>query len=238
LKNKKYKQMKPSLLLSRKAWMAFVIACSGILLLSSCGKNDDFEPEPVGDLQIRAVNTVNGSASQDLLVNSAVKISAVAYGSASAYATITSGVSTLGFYDTGTTTTVNAGGQANLPIGAKVSIYYFIAPTGGKFATLLDDATAAPASGKAKVRFMNRNSFLNNTLAVAIEGGSSVIPSVPYGETSNYIEVNPGAKFNFTAAGVIAGPAFDGPIVADKIYTIWIDGTSATNLTGHLVLQN
>ena len=231
--------MKPSFLLSLKAWMAFVIACSGILLLASCGKNDDIEPEPVGDLQIRAVNTVSGSASQDLLVNNTVKVSALAYGDASAYVTMTSGVSTLGFYDTGNTTTMNAGGQANLPIGAKLSIYYYTGPTGGKFATLLVDATAAPATGKAKVRFMNLNSFLNNTLSVGIEGaGTALIPSVLYSETSNYFQVDPGAKFNFTAAGVIAGPAFDGPIVADKIYTIWIDGTSATNLTGHLVLQN
>ena len=232
--------MKPSFLLSLKAWVAFMIACSGILLLSSCGKNDDIEPEPVGDLQIRAVNTVSGSASQDLLVNNAVKNAAVAYGSASAYATITSGISTLGFYDTGTTTTMNAGGQANLPIGAKVSIYYFIDPKGAKSAILLDDATTAPATGKAKVRFMNLNSSLNNTLSVSIEGaaGSPLVPSVLYSEDSNYFQVDPGAKFNFTAAGVIAGPAFDGPIVADKIYTIWIDGTSATNLTGHLVLQN
>jgi hypothetical protein len=238
--------MKTSFLLSKKAWVAFVIACSSfMILLASCSKNSDPTPEPVGELDVRAVNTVSGSASQDLLVNNAVKVSAVSYGNASAYVKITSGSSNIGFYNTGTTTTMNAGGQANLPIGAKASIYYLKTGDGTFGAALYDDATTNPTTGKAKVRFLHMNNFLitssttSTPIAVAIDGTASpLIPSINFGVASNYFEVDPGAKFNFSATGVIAGAAFDGPIVANKIYTIWVDGASSTNLTGHLVLQN
>ena len=213
---------------------------SVLFLGTSCTKdNPDPEPEPVGELEIRAVNTLIGSVNQDVLVNGAVKISSLSYGNSSAYVKITSGISTIGFYDTGNNSTLNFGGQANLAIGEKFSLYYFLDPNGKKSALLLDDATTAPASGKAKVRFLNINSFLNNTLSVSVAGSTStLIPSVSYGADSNYFEVDAGSKFNFAAAGVVAGPAFDGPLLANKIYTIWIDGTSATNLNGHLVLQN
>lgn len=238
--------MKTSFLLSRKAWVAFMIACSSfVIITASCSKNNDPTPEPVGELSIRAINTVSGSNSQDLIVNGEVKASAVAYGSASNYAIMLSGTSNIGFYDTGTTTTMNAGGQAALPIGAKVSIYYFKTGDGLASASLYDDATANPTTGKAKVRFLHMNNFLitssttSTPIAVAIDGSaSSLVPSTGFGAMSTYFEVDPGTKFNFTATGVVAGPAFDGAIVANKIYTIWIDGTSATNLTGHIMLQN
>jgi hypothetical protein len=230
--------MKLPILLSSRAGKAFMIAFSSILLLASCSKKNDVQPEPVGELNIRAVNTVSGSLSQDLTVNTSVKATAVAYGSASAYAKILSGVSTVAFYNTGTTTTANASGQAYFPIGAKASAYYIQVPLGQKDILLFNDATAAPATGKVKIRFINLNNVLNNTISIAVDGSADIlVPSIKYAEASTFFEVDAGAKFKFTGAGVVAGPAFDGPLVANKVYTIWIDGT-ATTLTAHLIENN
>lgn|GEM_PF-587749 len=237
----KIKDMKTSFLSSSKARMAFMVACLSVF--ASCSKKYDPMPEPVGDLKILAVNTVSGSTSQDVLVNGVVKASAIAYGSASSYVTITSGVSTIGFYDTGTTTTMNAGGQTQqLPIGAQVSVYYFKLGDGSVTATLFNDATANPATGKAKVRFVHMNSFLSSasgTISVAVDGSTeTLVPTIAFGGASNYFEVLPGAKFKFTPAGGAASAAFDGTLIAGKIYTIWIDGTSTSNLTGHVIVSN
>lgn len=233
--------MKTFSLLSAKSKVAFGIACLSLTIFAaSCKKSDPVEI-PVGDLQIRAINTVAGSNSQDLLVNTAVKATAVSYGNASPYVTITSGISTVGFYDTGTNTTANTGGQVDFPIGAKASIFYIKVPAGTLSAILLNDATTAATTGKAKVRFLHLNNFLGttSTISVAVDGtATSLVPSATYAEPSSYFEVDPGAKFNFTGAGVIAGAAFDGGLVAGKVYTIWIDGTAATNLNGHIFAHN
>jgi len=233
--------MKTFSLLSAKSKIAFGIACLSLTIFAaSCKKSDPVEI-PVGDLQLRAINAVSGSASQDLLINSAVKATAVSYGNASPYFIMTSGVSNVGFYDTGTNTTANTGGQVDFPIGAKASIFYIKLPAGDLSAILLNDVTAAPTTGKAKVRFLHLNNFLGTTTAisVAVDGtATSLVPSATYGQPSNYFEVDPGAKFNFTGAGVVVGVAFDGSLVAGKVYTIWVDGTGATNLTGHIYAQN
>lgn len=236
--------MKTSFLSSSKARIAFMMACFGLIVaFASCGKKYDPVPEPVGDLDIRAVNAVNDPVGQDLLVNGAVKVSALGYAQASAYVKMTSGTSTIGFYNTGTTTTMNAGGTTGLPIGAKVSVYYFKTGKGSAAATLYDDATANPTTGKAKVRFVLLNSFLDTTIptpiSVLTQGGSSpLISALEFVKASDYFEVDAGTKFIFTPATSTTGVTFDGGIVANKIYTIWIDGTSPTNLTGHIVAHN
>ncbi|WP_316817382.1 DUF4397 domain-containing protein [Pedobacter nyackensis] len=238
--------MKTSFLSSSKVRMTSVIACLGLIVaFASCSKKYDPVPEPVGDLEILAVNTVSGSADQDLLINGVAKITGVSYGEATAYVKVTSGNSTLGFYNTGTTATANAGLQSGLPIGAKAAMYYYKLGGGELRAGLIDNATTNPATGKAKVRFLHLNNFMvtgaetSIPIAISIDGGTgTLIPSLSFANLSVYQEVDPGSKFNFTATGVTAGAAFDGPILANKIYTIWIDGTSAANLTGHLVVQN
>lgn len=225
---------------------SFLLVCSSLVLLfASCSKKSDPVPDPVGELDVRAVNTVIGSTSQDLIVNGVVKVNGLAYGNASAYAKMTSGTSVLGFYNTGTTTPMNAGGQITLPIGVKVSVYLFKIGDGSLNATLFDDATANPTTGKAKVRFVHMNSFLltsvstSTPISIALDGSTgTLVPSIAFGNSSSYFEVDPGAKFNFAGTGIVAGAAFDGGIVANKIYTIWIDGSSATNLAGHVILQN
>lgn len=232
--------MKRPFLLSSRARMAFMIACSGIMLFASCSKKNEFQPEPVGELELKAVNTVVGSLSQDLAINGAVKVTALPYGSSSPYIKMVSGVSTIGFYDTGTTTQANVGGQIQLPIGAKISAFYYKTPESPLSAVFYTDATTTPTTGKAKVRFINMNNILNNTISVALDGaaaGTAFVPSVRFLENSVFQEVDPGAKFIFTATGISAGAAFDGALLANKVYTIWVDGTLST-LTGHVIVNN
>ncbi|WP_316813285.1 DUF4397 domain-containing protein [Pedobacter heparinus] len=229
--------MKRKFLLSSKAWVAFVIAGASLtILLASCKKNDPV-PEPVGEARVKHVNAVEGSAAQELYVNNAkLTTSAVAYGSNSDYLVFTSGISTFASADAGATT-ANASAQGNVQIGSNLTAIYYINGDGTKvLAVLGDDMTTA--SGKAKVRFININSFLKANIAVALTGGSNLIPSVGYETASNYIQVDAGTKFTLSAAGVITAPVVDGTLQAGKNYTIWIDGSSATELRGHVILQN
>lgn len=219
---------------------SFLLMCASLVLLfASCSKKYDPVPDVIGEVQIRAVNTFIGSVSQDLLINNTPQLTALSYGNVSSYITASSAPMLIGFYDTRTTTTMNAGGQVSIPVNAKVSIYYLKTPEGVPGAILLNDATTAPASGKAKVRFFNLNNALNGNISVTIDGpNTTLVPAVKYSECSLFFEVDPGTKFNFVGNGVVPTPAFDGALAAGKVYTIWIDGPLATNLNGHLVVNN
>lgn len=229
--------MKRKFLLSSKAWVAFVIAGAGLMIsIASCKKSDP-TPEPVGEARVRYVNAVEGSASQELYVNNDKKTtSAVSYGNNSDYLVFTSGTNTFASADAGATT-ANASAQGGVQIGTYLTALYYKTSDGtlalGVFA---DDLTTA--SGKAKVRFVNINGFLANNIAVAVTGGANLIPSVGYASLSNYIQVDAGTKFTLSAAGVVTAPVVDGALQAGKNYTIWVDGSSATELRGHVILQN
>ena len=230
--------MKSSSNLSIKSKLAFGVAfLSLITLFAACKKNDPVEI-PVGEIKIRAVNTVLSSSPQDFYVNGAKKsMEPIAYAESTTYITATSGNNTVNFTNEGSTT-VNATGVENIPIDYHVTAFYYKAPDGSNRAAIIPDDMTAPAAGKAKVRFINLNSFLNNSIAIGIEGGASLIPSHAYGALSAYTSVDPGTKFTFLGIGMTTALSFDANLTAGKIYTIWIDGTSATSLSAHAIMQN
>lgn len=228
--------------------MAFVIASSGIMiLLASCSKKNEPQPEPVGEAKVKYVNAVDGSLAQDFQVNGVKKNTApVAYGNASEYFVITSGSNVFKFFDAGTATLKAESQPYSIPIAINASVFYLQAP-GGQFGVVaIGDNMVAPAAGKAKVRFININKFaaVSSSISVTIVGETTpLIPTLthlldPNSLGSDYFSVDPGVKFKFAATGVTDAPELNAGIVAGKNYTIWIDGSSASNLTGHVILQN
>lgn len=231
--------MKTSFLSSSKVMMTSVIAGLGLIVaFASCSKKYDPVPEPVGEAKVRFVNALHGSLAQDFYVNGAKKSTTpLAYGATSENLTITSGQNAFNLNDAGTTV-VNASVQGKVSIGDRFTIFYYKNPEGKLVLAPLPDVASNPATGKASVRFINLNSSLNSQLTVSTVGVvSPIIPSLGAQAVSDFFPVDAGAKFTFSATGVVTGPAFDGAIVAGKSYTIWIDGANATELTGHIFEQ-
>jgi len=234
--------MKLPILLSSRAGKAFMIACASILLLASCSKKRDPQPEPVGEAKVRYVNASFGSLSQDFYVNGTKKnVTPLNYGNTSEHFTITSGANTFNVNDAGTTT-VNASTQVQIAIGSKYSIFYYKNIDGKLALAFLADAVSTPPAGKANVRFINFNSTLNSNMTISNDAGvTTLIPSLAYFGVSDFFPVDAGAKFTFSATGWISAAAYDGGIVAGKSYTIWIDGNTNVNnkqLIGHIFEQN
>lgn len=236
--------MKTSFLSFSKAGMALMVA--GLSVFASCSKKYDPVPEPEGDIKVRGVNTVQGSASQDFYINDTKKgTQVIAYGSASDYFTVSSGNNAFKFYDAGTTTLRAESQVYNIPIGLNVTAFYLQTP-GGQFGVFpVGDDITTPASGKARVRFLYFNKFMTTTSVISVTTVGQSTPLVPAlghlldpNVQTAYYNVDAGTKFKFAATGVTDAPEFDPGIVAGKIYTIWVDGTSATNLTGHVIVQN
>ena len=206
-----------------------------LLLLSSCVKKDE---RPVGEVRVRFVNAVSGSPSQDVYANNTLETKVgIGYGQASDYLTFYSGINLFAFADRASTT-ANAIISYGLESGDHASVYYYKTLAGAVAAGGIKDDMTAPPAGKARVRFVHMNSFLNNSLTVRVVGGASLFPALVFASASSYYDVDPGTKFQAAATGVTVSPEISLNVQAGKIYTVILTGSVATELYAFSVLQN
>lgn len=214
-----------------------ILSCLGlILVLSSCVKEP--APVPTGEAKVRFVNALPGSSAQDYYINDTKKnVSGLVYGESSPYFTFTSGINDFIFTNEGSTT-IAAGSKENVPIGASYTIFYVKNQLGQASAAVAPDDNAI-VEGKAKVRFIHLNTFLNASIKITNQATNAVFTEgVGLGNGSNYFQVDVGTKFVLAANGVTAPPVVETTLVAGKNYTIWFGGSSSTVLDYHVILQN
>jgi hypothetical protein len=213
----------------------FVGLSALVLLASSCVKQKN---TPTGEAHVRFVNAVVGSPSQDVYVNSVLVSSGkIPYGGQTSYMTYTAGINEIVFVD-GITHISQAAEDYGSDIGDYATVYFFGTLQGTLSAGGIKDIMTAPAAGKARVRFLNLDYNLSNAMIMTLVGGANLYTSLPFGTASTYFEVDPGAKFQPSATGVTTAPVIDFNPKAGKIYTVWLSGTSATELYGNAILQN
>lgn len=237
--------MKKLFLLSKKAGTALLVCCLGLtVLLSACLKEP--KPEPTGEVNFRFVNAVSGSSSQDYYVNGSKKTAIpLAYGDYSAYTPLVSGNNQFAFADQGATTANAVSSVYYNKIGIKGTVFYYKAlnSTGADVlaaGVIFPDETEEPVSGKAKVRFIHLNRLVNKNVAltVSVQGAGQLTPAegVSFGSVTPYYSVDAGAQLVITGTGLTI-PVMNPNFVAGKIYTIWFDGASATEVNGHVIVQ-
>ncbi len=213
--------------------------CMVAVLVSSCKKNDD--PVVVsGDAKIKVVNAVQGSNAQDFYQGSTkLTTTALAYGDASDYFTVKAGSSTISFKDA-TTATLKASANVGMNTNGSYTAFYYTDASGAGQITGFGDDNTAPASGKAKVRFMNLGSAFNNSVNIIISGGSALINGLQYGNVSAYnlIDANVNAlTVSIVGSGtttVIPASTFQ----SGKVYTVWFDAANSTTANYHVILHN
>jgi hypothetical protein len=239
--------MKTMFTLSKRAtWAVFLSFFSVLFLAASCTKdNPEPEPIPTGDVKVQFVNAFSGSAAQEFYIGGTRFGTQVAtYGQASGYATTNTSNSMFAFKDAGSTSATAANAsvslQSPLAIGGSYTFYYFKSSSNVKAVGYLSDDVSAPASGKAKVRFVHLNSFIAQTipLTISLQGSATpLVKDVIADSSTDYYEVDPTSKF--TVTGLSSPITFTNiTLAAGKIYTIWLGGNSSNEVTGNLVLQN
>jgi hypothetical protein len=207
-----------------------------LIFLSACVKE---KAVPVGEVKIRFVNALPNSLPQDVYVNNGkLAIAAVAAGQATPYLSFYSGVNNLAMANTGSTTANGDIIPYNAVIGSYATFFYTQNLAGGPATGLKEDDMTAPPAGKARVRFIHLNSFLNNSIKVSAVGGGDLFAGLGFGIASSYYNVDPGTKFQASATGVVTSPVIDANLQAGKIYTIFFNGSLATELYGNLLIQN
>ena len=212
-----------------------------IVLFASCVKKDP--PEPVGDIKVKFVNTVKSSNPQEMFIRG-VKVQnsvPLSYGQDSPYYTSTSGDNAFAFAEIGTIDgTGNAGISGKFEIGADLTVFYFkgLNRLGGNLAAGVKEDDNIVVPGKARVRFVHLNNFLENYINFTVVDGEILTTGIAFAYASTYFTVNPGAKIQANATGVTDPLIIDANLQAGKNYTIWIDGPSEKVLEKHVILQN
>ena len=210
--------------------------CLGVVvLLSACVKKSD---EVIPDAHVRFVNAVSGSADQEIYVNN-IKItgSRIAFTQQTPYYTYLSGINRIDFADAGSNTinaTISYGSDAN----EFASVFFYRNATGLVVGGAVKDDMTAPPAGKARVRFLHLNYLLTNPLKIGVVGGTDLVSNINFGSSSAYYNVDPGTKFVPVANGLVTAPEINFNLQAGKIYTIWLNGTTATELFANGIVQN
>jgi hypothetical protein len=220
-----------------KLSILFTMVCAGTILLSSCKK--DSTPIVYADAKVRIVNANATSSTQDFYQND-VKISttALAYGSASTgYYTVKGGPSSFAFRDSGTATLTASRNVSVGENGSYTIFYYKDASGNGDLTGFLDDNTA-PATGKARVRFLNFGFSFNNAINVSYASTGTLIVNGLGLDISSYYSIDPNTDLGVAVIGSPATVIQGSNFVAGKIYTVWFDATSATTANYHVVVQN
>ncbi|NQX39820.1 protein of unknown function [Pedobacter steynii] len=217
--------------------LALTIICIGLAtILSSCLKAP--KPIPVGEAKLRYINAAFGSAAQAFYINGKRFGSGlVNYGQMSASFPVVSGTQSLAFADEASSQPT-AGINGELEINGNYSIFLYKNLDGKAEVLGIGDNLTAPDAGKAKIRFIHLNGFLNNSIAIKVTGGAELISALPFANSSTYYQVDPGAKFIASGTGVTSNPEIDLGILAGKIYTVWLSGSDSTELKAYSFTAN
>lgn len=208
-----------------------------ITAFTSCDKDNDDDNEPA-IASVRVVNTVQGSASQDLYLDD-VKLnsSAVAYAENSEYIKTSAGNRKGAFKSSGSST-VNTSFDLSLKAGKYYSVY-FASDASSSTNYVVEDDMVAPAANKAKVRFVHLSSAAANKVDLAISAGTKIVTDLAYKAASAYSEVDANTTFLLYASGSsTVGLNLPTTVKAGKIYTIYVTGSTTATITYRVVAQN
>ncbi len=217
----------------RNIFISVCILAAGAIF-TGCTKN---KSGPNTNASVTFVNGCAGVSGMYGKVNgNNVGSSNIAFFGTSGYQTVTAGAENISFYLTGSAAgTLLSTGTPTLVAGNKYSIFIGGIITAPSFTTITDDL-AAPASGNAKIRFVNLSSDnLNGRFSVGVQTLDS---NITYTHCSPFYEVAAG---NYTLKGGgndISTVATIPSVVlgAGKIYTLMLTGSQSGTATSALTL--
>jgi hypothetical protein len=206
--------------------------------LTSCKENDVDE---TGTANLKVVNASPGSGSQGFfLANSTVVQSGLEFGEASDYVVTNSGNNLEAQFRTDGSSSPYATSNFDLEKGRYYTV--FLAGEGQRARIkVYNDDMAAPASGQAKVRFIHLSDAAPANIDIKRGSGDNLVVNLEHEKSSNYVTVAPGilsmdvyATGQATSLGNFNLTAF----LANKIYTVYITGSTSNNIEVHQITHN
>lgn len=200
-----------------------IFAVTGLFTFSSCSDDDDTNVDP--EATVKIVNVLPNAGSVDIYNGSSkINSSALAYGEATGYLNVAAGEPTFDFKSTVSGNTV-----LSAPLkftGGNYSL--FAAGTTGNNSTvgiLVEDNLGAPASGKAKIRFVHASSDAPSVNFLVND--SLLFTGTAYKTGTEFKEMAAGTytvKLNNATNGETAISRSNVVLETGKIYTVVAQG--------------
>ncbi len=206
--------------------------------LISCKKNDVDES---GSANLKVVNASPSSTPQGFyLANSTVVQGGLVYGNNRDYIATNSGSNLEAQFRNEGSTAPYGVGKFSLDQGNYYTV--FLAGDGqAARVKLFKDDMAAPAAGKAKVRFIHLSDAAPENIDIKRLAGDNLVVNLKRDASSNYIAIDPGLlSLQVFATGQSSGLAqFDvSSFVDGKIYTVYITGSTAADIEVQKLTHN
>lgn len=171
----------------RFTYLLFIL--SGLTLIASCKKNDDYDFESTVTANVRLVNASTDAGPSTLYMSDVLRTpDPVAFGTNSGYFQTYVG-------QVDATVKTSAGtvlASTNTGLDAFGKYTFLLTGKAGSYAVInLQDDTVASSSGKAKVRFVQASSSLTNTIDL-LSNNAALFTALAYKAVSDYNEVNAG----------------------------------------------
>jgi hypothetical protein len=228
--------------MKRTSILKNVIAGTSILLfavlISSCKKDDIDES---GSANLIIVNASTGSSTQSFyLAGKAIVNGGLAFGEKEGYVATNSGNNLQAEFRNEGSATAFASDGIDLDNGGNYSI--FLAGEGqAARVRAFEDDLSAPANGQAKVRFIHLSDAAPANVDIRRASGDNLVTNLAHDESSNFVSVDPGilslqvfASGQSTNLGNFDLTAFS----AGKIYTVYVTGSNADNISVQQFVHN
>jgi hypothetical protein len=235
--------MKTQFKSSLKFMAMLMIALTTAFSFSSCEDDDDDAPAPAGSGKVMIIHASPDAPAVDLLLDGTKLNSAgVNFTDNTAYLTAAAGTRVLKVNVAGTTTTAL---QANLPVVNGKNYSVFAIDSVSKLSGLvLEDNLAAPASGKAHVRFIHLSPDAP-AVDVAVTGGGVVFGNKSFKDATSFTPLDANTynlEVRLAGTSTVVLPLPGIALTAGKIYTVYakgfVGGTGAQALGAEIIVNN
>lgn len=207
------------------------------VFVTSCKKND---VDSSGSANIKVVNASPTSPNQGFyLANTAVVSGGLSFANASAYISGNSGNNLVMEFRSDGSSTAYATGKADIRNTSNYTV--FLAGDGqAARVKIFEDDRSAPASGQAKVRFVHLSDAAPANIDIRRSSGENLAANLSRDVATNFTTIAPGilslqvyGAGQSTSLGKFDLTAF----AADKIYTVYITGSTANSISVRQITQ-
>ncbi len=210
--------------------------------VTGCSDDNNNPVAPAVQARVMAVHASPNAPGVDLLVDGVVAGTGLAFPNNTAYLNVAGGTRNVKVNVTGTSTTVI---DANVPVVGGSNYTVIACDSVSKIgAIVLTDNLAAPAAGKAHVRFVHLSPNAP-AVDVAVAGGPVVFANTSFKGFTAFTPVDAGTydfEVRLAGTGTVALPVNGVTLTAGKIYTVFAKGfaggSGAQALGAQIIVNN
>jgi hypothetical protein len=217
---------------------AILLSAATIMIFSSC---DDNKVDPFGSANLKVVNAAPNSGSQKFIMANIPFISNLGYLDHSvSYLKVTSGNNLITEYRDNSNYDLYASEKLNLDDEKTYTVYLTGESQNEAKIRMYQDDLSEPASGKAKVKFIHLSGGAPSMIDLSDVNGNLTTSLGQYNQSS-YVEINAGShliKAHAAGQSETVATLESTEFLAGKIYTVYLLGSTTSNLSIHTLIHN